>query len=375
MGTYARVAFDTGGTPARGEAAEAPKSGFLSGPPSSRFAALAAKHRGRALHFSPRGPTVVAGNVVACQMVVVVYHGWLSKCICMEAVTMPKRKRGPFLFELINNEDQGSVTATVKTPGEIKTPDVLKTPKWWTADPTGARFAAKPRVAKRADGEPAETRSGRIRTSDEPEGFLTIDGERIRLSFTSLSAAGGIFVALVLLLGSFEIGRRSGRTAGLKSGYQVGRASYAADADEAIDAARSKQSPAQQVEQLLEEPVTASPAVPSQGMGEKQESALRGWVRDYTYVVAQEFGRGRLEDASRAQAYLADHGIAAELIRLPDGSSRLITVQGFNRADATQRQLSEKLLKRVHAVGAQYYADGGGYKLQGYYKTLKGESW
>lgn len=288
---------------------------------------------------------------------------------------MPKRKRGPFLFELINNEDQDPVTATIKTPAKNKMPGDLKAPKWWTADPTGARFAAKPRVAKRAEGEPAETRSGRIRTSDEPEGFLTIDGERIRLSFTSLSAAGGIFVALVLLLGSFEIGRRSGRTAGLKSGYQVGRASYAADATGAIEAVRSKQPPPQHVEQFLEEPATASPAVASQGLGAQQESAVRGWVRDHTYVVAQEFGKGRLEDGVRAQAYLADHGIAAELIRVPGGSSRLITTQGFDRADATQKQLAEKLLKRVHAVGAEYYANGGGYKLQGYYKTLKGEAW
>jgi len=282
---------------------------------------------------------------------------------------MPRRKHGPPLFELINSDDQGSVTATIKRP------EAIKTPKWRTADATGTGLAAKAQAVAQVREAPTGARSERARVTEEPETFFAIDGERIRLSFTSLSAAGTIFVALVLLLGSFEVGSRSGRTAGLAAGYEAGRASYAADAAEAIEVARSKKTPPQPVEQLLEEPVTQRPAVASPDTGAQEESAVRGWVRDYTYVVAQEFGTGRLEDGKRAQAYLADHGIPTELIRLAGGTSRLITLQGFNRADAAQRQLAERLLKKVHAVGAQYYADGGGYKLEGYYKTLKGESW
>jgi hypothetical protein len=37
--------------------------------------------------------------------------------------------------------------------------------------------------------------------------------------------------------------------------------------------------------------------------------------------------------------------------------------------------MAEELLKKLHAVGSKYYAGGGGYKLEGYFKTLKSDRW
>ena len=59
----------------------------------------------------------------------------------------------------------------------------------------------------------------------------------------------------------------------------------------------------------------------------------------------------------------------------PRGSIQLITTQGFNRRDAAQKQMAAAALEEVHKIGKRFYAQGGGYKLKGYFKTLKGDAW
>ena len=99
------------------------------------------------------------------------------------------------------------------------------------------------------------------------------------------------------------------------------------------------------------------------------------WVRDHTYVVAQEFPNGDMAAANRAKDFLATVGITADVVRRPNGSLQLITTKGYSLRDPAQRVLAEDLKRRVHSAGAQYYAAGGGYKLEGYFKTLKGDRW
>ena len=59
----------------------------------------------------------------------------------------------------------------------------------------------------------------------------------------------------------------------------------------------------------------------------------------------------------------------------PGGSTQLITTQGFNRKDPAQKQMASAALEELHKIGKRFYAQGGGYKLEGYFKTLKGDGW
>jgi hypothetical protein len=99
------------------------------------------------------------------------------------------------------------------------------------------------------------------------------------------------------------------------------------------------------------------------------------WIRGYTYIVAQEFSAESAGNAAKAQAFLADHGIVVAQVPYPSGAIQLIATQGYNHRDPTQKRMAEELLKKLHAVGSKYYAGGGGYKLEGYFKTLKSDRW
>ena len=186
-----------------------------------------------------------------------------------------------------------------------------------------------------------------------------------------------MFIAAVGLIASFELGSRLGHGRGLKTGYEAGRASYAAEAASEIEVARAQPPATHLVSRLLEDPAPAE--VPGEANRERKNARVPqtpGWIRDYTYIVAQEFTAGRLDDARQAREYLAEHGIPTAFIRGSGGGAvQLITEQGYNHGDPTQKRIAEELLKRIHDAGASYYAQGGGYKLKGYYKTLKSDTW
>ena len=126
---------------------------------------------------------------------------------------------------------------------------------------------------------------------------------------------------------------------------------------------------------LLDEASLPSQNEESRTQTGETQSRSSGWIQGYTYVVAQEFGTERSEDAGRAQAYLQTQGVFTELVRFATGALQLITLQGFDLGDSTQRVLAEELKTKVRNIGRTYYATGGGYKLEGYFKTLKNQSW
>jgi hypothetical protein len=202
-----------------------------------------------------------------------------------------------------------------------------------------------------------------------------MDGERIRFSLTSLTAAVAIFGLLILVLGAFEFGRRLGDQGGFRRGHAAGRVSYSADAMSEIEAAR-RQPPASGLVETLR-PGSAGRALQSGTVSGETAEGSGGsiWVRDYTYIVVQEFSVGREEDARQAQAFLAENDLGTEIVKYPSGAIQLITTQGYNRKDPTQRRLADQLQERVHALGVQYFAAGGGYRLEGYFKSLKGDTW
>ena len=211
-----------------------------------------------------------------------------------------------------------------------------------------------------------------------PERVIKLDDDRVRISLSSVGCAVVVFALAVLAVGAFDLGRRRGDGQGFGRGYEAGRASYAADTISEIETARNQPPATHLVASLLERPDQDRQDVQDDQRPAPDSDMNRSagaWIRDYTYIVAQEFGSAHLDDAPGAQDFLAEHGIESALVQTPRGTAQLITVQGFDRSDPTQRKMADQLLQKVHAVGAQYYTDGGGYKLEGYFKTLKGDRW
>ncbi|UCC31921.1 MAG: hypothetical protein JSU86_06515 [Phycisphaerales bacterium] len=274
---------------------------------------------------------------------------------------MPRSKRGPALFDLLS-QDEATEPETDNLPGG-------RGPGQQSRGATEAAPTLPGKVSGPAGPLEARSSTG----GDGP--FIELDGDRIRISLTSVTAAVAVFAAMVIALGVFEVGRRLGEQGGLKRGHAAGRASYVADAMSDIEAARSQPPATELISDLLRQ-TAADGAVADAVTGETAaDSEGPDWIRDHTYIVAQEFSAGRRDDAQRAREFLVEHGVATELVRYPSGAIQLITTQGYNREDPTQREMSDQALRKVHAVGAQYFASGGGYKLEGYFKTLKSDSW
>ncbi|MHC4696162.1 MAG: hypothetical protein ACYTFA_05405 [Planctomycetota bacterium] len=275
---------------------------------------------------------------------------------------MRKTKTGPALFDVLSRERD-------------ETSDTLEVPRWWTP----GHGEAQPRPVRMVDrGHAAGNGDRRV----EPPGdtgeilpFFELVGRRIRVSFTSAAAAAVVFLAMVIVLAGFELGRRSGDGTGFRRGYEAGRASYAAEAMDEIELARTQPPATHLVRSLLTEPGSASEQAGASVGARRAEANETEWIRDYTYIVAQEFAADRTEDAQRAQAFLAEHRIPTALVRLPNGAIQLITMQGYNQRDPTQKQLAERLLEKEHGIGSKYFAAGGGYRLKGYFRTLKSDTW
>jgi len=276
---------------------------------------------------------------------------------------MPRSKRGPALFDLLGK-------------GEETDTESLKTPEWWSSGdpPPDARVSAP--LTRENVPNPVPAPGTATGSTGGSARFIELDGGRIRLSFTSVLAAVAVFAALVFLLSAFEWGRWSGERDGFKRGHVAGRASYAAGTMDEIEAARRQPPATHVVSSLLRgaDAVERNSTDPAADMGGGAPEQPR-WIQDYTYIVAQEFSQGREDDARQAQAFLTQYGVATELVRYPSGSIQLITTEGFNRRNQTQRKMAEQRLRKLHTVGAKYFETGGRYKLEGYFKTFQGETW
>ncbi len=278
---------------------------------------------------------------------------------------MPKTKRGPALFEVLGEDLRQDAAGH------------LKIPEWWAKGKPprlgeGDVCPDRPKTVVADKPRPVASVPSSVGTKPR---WVVVDGDRLSISLTSLSAAVVLFCGLVFVLGAYEWGSRSGARAGFQAGFEQGRTSYEARTADEIELARSRPPTTELVNSLL---VGAEelPVGPRETPAESGEALpAPQWIRDHTYIVAQEFSKGRAEDAARAKAFLAQHGIATEQMTQRGGSIQLITVRGFNHKDASQKKMSEQLLARVHEVGGKFYATGGGYRLQGYFKTLKGDSW
>lgn len=273
---------------------------------------------------------------------------------------MHKTKRGPALFEVLN-----------KDPGQAS--ETLQVPPWGSrrGGPLGDDAI---KLAPRPLSEPSKTADRpRMDAPGEPVRFAELIGGRIRVSFSSTAAAIAVFVGMAIVLAAFELGSRSGYHDGLRVGHEAGRTSYAAEAVSEIEMARSQPAATHLVRSLLADEGAAAPDEIGDGtIADPKETT---WIRGYTYIVAQEFAADHEEDARHAQRYLGEKGVATAAVTLPGGAIQLITSEGYNHKDPTQKRIAEQLLEKVHRIGVLYYSGGGGYRLEGYFKTLRGENW
>lgn len=289
---------------------------------------------------------------------------------------MAKAKRGPALFELLG--DDGSRTGVVKVPS------------WWSRHTQLTDLHAA-RAARAAIEPPPvfEEASQADVDQDLPHPLFEVEGDRVRVSLTSVTAAVAVFLGLAIVLAAYGLGARRGNDAGLRRGFDAGRADGGSGANDEIAALRNQPPASHLVGSLLQEPgakptsgsvaredrpaikaATAAPAtVPASTV------PATGWVRNMTYVVAQEFPAAKVDKARHAREFLAQRGVNTELVPLNNDTTLLITTQGYNHNDPAQKRLAEQLLEKVRTIGTQYYAAGGGYKLEGYYKTLKRDTW
>ena len=289
---------------------------------------------------------------------------------------MAKAKRGPALFELLS--DEGSATGGVKIPS------------WWSRHTQLTDLHAA-RAVRAADESPPvvdeSSRSPVDRTAPRP--LFEVDGDRVRLSLTSVTAAVVVFLGLGILLAAYGLGASRGDEAGFRRGFGAGRADSGATAGDEIEAVRNQPPASHLLGGLLVEgggkavtgaaaredrakPLGAAAPSPTASVGTGPTS---GWVRNLTYIVVQEFPAANVEKARHAREFLAQRGVNTELVPLNNETTLLIATQGYSHKDPAQKRLAEQLLEKVRTIGTQYYAAGGGYRLEGYYKTLKRDNW
>lgn len=225
-------------------------------------------------------------------------------------------------------------------------------------------------------------------TSAKPgeHAILQFLGDRLHLSLTPFTAAIGLFAVSLLVLGAIYLGQQRGQKAALQAASQAILEAEFQDIESVrqqppvshliegllAGGAKPPVSPVRQAEKPASKPqsnpLLATPA-------DLPAGPQQGWVRDFTYIMTQEFAAGRVDDAKRAQEFLKSKGFPAEIVKLDNGALQLITLEGYNHKDSAQKKKADALLKKQRAAGTEYFASGGGYKLEGYFKTLKKDEW
>ncbi len=229
-----------------------------------------------------------------------------------------------------------------------------------------------------AGGQPDRTGRGPVAEGPAPPVFQVVDG-RVRLALTPAATAVAIFALACLMVVAYGAGTRVGQRRGHEAGFAEGREYTTSATLDEIQAARTKPPTDGLFEGVGVAPVRRAETPPetiSRAAEPGQGAPAGGWVPGYTYVVVQDFRAGDAVVMEQARQYLLDNGVETAVIELEGGyAGRLITTQGFNREDPVQKQLCEDYWARVRKLGQAFFDEGGKYRLEGYLKTLKAETW
>lgn len=283
---------------------------------------------------------------------------------------MAKSRRGPALFEVIHRRSSAARQRWA-----------VSLPRWWrravpkilTADP-GEPGA--PELSAASEQQPLADSADRVAAQTPPvapaveeppsvgEWSLRVQDGRVHLSLSAVSCAVVIAALLVLVAGSFTLGRRAGRG-------DAQQMALAWPGDELGQAKQSAPNPS-----VLRGSPTGSTAshdrgssnVPQIPLAEPDASIAGPLQPGKTYLVIQTFKRAAGDDAVRAQAFLAQKGVKTFLQNSSVGY-RLIGVESFDYGNADDRARLEEFRQSVCRLG-QLYASSkyrGGYDFQDCY--------
>lgn len=286
---------------------------------------------------------------------------------------MGKGRRGPTLIEVMGGAQgyKGRGSAGTVSTAPPNTP-VPQAPTPLVLNPPHALHDSPPPYA------PQGAR-GRLRAMLPS---VTIDGARMVVSFSSLSAGMTVGALVVLLSLVFIGGHRLGGAGAYQQGYDAAVAFIQGRTDDEILAAKSKAPKTDIFGSVGPSPIgtrgdAADPvtkAAPSPGAA--SFTGAEGWIKGYTYVVVQDFRAEDQADAESAQTFLRERGV--EAVVLESGGNyryRLVGTRGFNREDPAQRKPCDDYQEQIRKLGEQFVKAGGRYELKGYQKKLTGDRW
>jgi hypothetical protein len=118
---------------------------------------------------------------------------------------------------------------------------------------------------------------------------------------------------------------------------------------------------------------TATPSTPTPAR--EQEAApqrIPSRQAGLTYLVLQEFPASARDEADRAQAFLAEHGMATTIERMANRRWQIVTLEGGDRTPEGRARL-ERLAEQAKEIGRAYARTGGRYRFHDpYWRTFSG---
>jgi len=274
---------------------------------------------------------------------------------------MVRTRRGPALFEVISKQSSG-----------VRRQPRLGVPEWWrrqAASEGPEQEEARPQVKDSA----AETVGQRLPEHEEAAGgesgpagegehgglSLGVREGRICLTLTPIAGVVVVGTALLILVGSFVVGRSLGWR-------DASRAAVAAGDDVAV-VRQSEPDPS--VLLGLATDVANSPQ-PGAGSDARPVGGGGGLELGKTYLVIQTFAPSARADALRAQGFLATREVPTVLRRVSNGYL-LVARQAFDWDDVQDRSKFESFRRSVVALGQLYASEKhrGGYDFRDCYPS------
>lgn len=214
-------------------------------------------------------------------------------------------------------------------------------------------------VSQPPDHEPPEPALAPLRESPgEAEPTFSVSGDRVRFSLSTLHLALVLFGILLLLLTSYQLGRRSG----LRSETSSRSDQLAAQAPDGLEEVRN-QLPDPSVLEDLAQAHEQSAHLP-------QVAPAEGRIAGLNYIWIETVDN--YEDAVNARNYLQAEGVPSSVYALTNSKKWvLITTAGFDYDISASRSACDDLLKEIRKIGERYSSEHGRYSFQHCYPRKK----
>jgi hypothetical protein len=200
-----------------------------------------------------------------------------------------------------------------------------------------------------------------------PQAQVRPDGDRLKFSVSTLTLAMALFVAVVILAGTFALGRHLG----YDSGWQAAENQALLAADDEFREIR-EQPPSPGVLQDLDV-VTQTVTQEHVRQQRAAHAGQVGFIDDLNYVWIETFANK--SDATAAREFLNDNDIASVIIE-NGGKWVLVSKEGFDYRLPEEKAACQQLGVRIRDVGQQYLQAGGRYGFKCYAKKkVPGSTW